>query len=362
MNDHDCTRRRVLGALGTAGITSLAGCSAGDGVDSDTGADASLESTRVVAASSSEGTMSHTTFQAFSQTLTRADSPVSMQILPTGGVDEAIYVLGEDDAEFATTNRSLLIGATEDVEVAVDFSERPVAHKPQHTVAWGDLNFYYVTYEGSGIEDLSEDSLAGATVGTGPAGATRTALDPLLSAGVDRDVFDEENIGFTQAPAGLRSGRIDLIINWTVSGLSVPSWQQQLVADDGIRIVPYTDAQIETVADTQPFLVVENDAADFYEDPETVGEFLDGTTFRTGGLTYYMATTGQVSPDVVYEITNTLLERHETVQEFSAGLEIFTPTYSIDRLEPTAPVHPGAVRAYQDRGVWDDTLTVGEAE
>ncbi|WP_408007956.1 TAXI family TRAP transporter solute-binding subunit [Pseudalkalibacillus sp. A8] len=68
-----------------------------------------------------------------------------------------------------------------------------------------------------------------------------------------------------------------------------------------------------------------------------------------------MVASTHLSEDAVYEIMETLWENYEDLAPIHAWLKTWTPESFFDP-DPTLPYHPGAVKFYRDKGLWNDEV------
>ncbi|WP_254838437.1 TAXI family TRAP transporter solute-binding subunit [Natronomonas marina] len=370
-------RRQWLKALAAAGsaasLSALAGCSSedpgspddgngnGNGNGNDdgngNGDDGSTDQMTVTISSTSEGTMGFTALNGYAQIMNDVGSRLQLRVEPASGNIESARLLARGDMPLATGTNGTIWSAANAEDMEGDFGSNPLPEnrRPQQVLPWAELNFYFATTEDTGITDMSQESLEGKTIATGPVGATGTWTAPLKVAGIDLDSVELVSEEFGQTPTALREGRVDVIPAYTVSRATVPGWLQELTGDDSITIPTFTDEQLDALSGAY-YSNVELAASDTWQ--ADVG--MDQIPTATTG--YQTISTRHTSPEITYEYVKTLFDNQQRVQDFHAGLALFAPEFAVNNLVSSVPVHPGAVQYFEEEGVWDDSLTVGEVD
>lgn len=379
--DVSSTNRRqwlkTLAAGGTVSITALAGCSEedpgtpddgsndgngggtgnGNGEGNGNGNGGSNDQMTVTISSTSEGTMAYTALNGYAQIMNDVGSRLQLRVEPASGNIESARLLARGDMPLATGTNGTIWSAFNAEDMEGDFGSDPLPEdrRPQQVLPWAELNFYFATTEETGITDMSQESLQGKTIATGPVGATGTWTAPLQIAGIDLDSVELVNEEFGQTPTALREGRVDLIPAYTVSRSTVPGWLQELTGDENVRIPPFTEEQQTALSDAY-YSNVALQASDTWETDVGIDEIPTATTG------YQTISTQHTSEEITYEYVKTLFDNQQRVQDFHAGLTLFAPEFAVNNLVSSVPVHPGAVEYYKEVEVWDDSLTVGEID
>ncbi|MGE0846862.1 MAG: TAXI family TRAP transporter solute-binding subunit [Flavobacteriaceae bacterium] len=190
----------------------------------------------------------------------------------------------------------------------------------------------------SGIKSFKD--LKGKTVSSGPAGSGMYQLfgDVLNVFGMKREDVSEDFSSFSQAVDKLRDGNIDAF--FAIGGLPTVSIQD-LASSHDIRLLPLSDEEIAKVREAQPYYAATTVPAGTYEGQDE--------PIRTLGLRALLVTHDGVADDVIYEVTKAIYENTETlskvhVQGKNVRLETALESVSI-------PVHPGAKRYYEEKGI-----------
>lgn len=148
----------------------------------------------------------------------------------------------------------------------------------------------------------------------------------------------------------------------------VPGALAQNIADVGLCAAPNQGAFQEADARVD-FRIISADPSE--EAQARTDEFYQGlsaTAFEGGSLTaldedgyvftydFYLLAGDHVSDDVAYEITKATFENEEAFESRYARWQ----TEFAERM--TVPYHPGAIRYYQEAGLWSDALQARQDE
>lgn len=363
-------RRQWLKTLGIAGsavsLSALAGCSEedpgspGDGsddTDGGNGGGGSDDQMTVTISSTSQGTMGYTALNGFAQIMDDVGSRLQLRVEPASGNIESVRLLARGDMPLATGTNGTIWSAFHAEDMEGDFGSDSLSkdRRPHQVLPWAELNLYFATYEDTGISDMSPESLEGRTIATGPVGASGTWTALLENAGIDLESVELVNEEFAQTPSALREGRIDVVPAYTVSRSTVPGWLQELTGDEDVRIPPFTEDQ-QAALDDAYYSQIDFPASDTWENDVGVDDIPTATTG------YQTISTRHTSEEITYEYLKTLFDNQDSVQEFHAGLALFDPEFAANNLVSDVPVHPGAAQYYEEAGVWNDSLTIGEID
>jgi len=200
-----------------------------------------------------------------------------------------------------------------------------------------------VTLVAGGDTDIrSVDDLKGKLVdiGSSGSGTQRNAIDALGAAGIDwkSDIQASEEI-LDDGLAKFMRGELDAF--FLTAGHPNTEVKFATFSVRGARIIPLTN--IEKLVSTNPYYSRTFIPSGIY--PRADNE----VDIETIGVNATLLTSANVSDDVVYAVTKAVFENLELLAEFDADISGFLDDKFLEGL--TAPVHPGALRYYQEIGM-----------
>ena len=217
-------------------------------------------------------------------------------------------------------------GAQEDLRAICSFHSEAVT-----LIAAADAN----------VKSLSD--LKGKTVNIGPPGSgMRTnAIDVFNTAGINPDSdIQAENLKGSEAPIMLQDSRLDAFF-YTVGHPSGVITE----ASSGKRsvvFVPITGMQ--KLLSESPFYSMTKIPAGLY--PQIAN---GNKEIETVGVKATFVTSAKVSDDVVYALTKEIFENLEEFKKQHAAFALLTKENMLEAL--SAPLHPGALKYYQEAGL-----------
>ena len=221
------------------------------------------------------------------------------------------------------------------------FDEFGVVPARAIAVLYDNLN-QLVTLEGKGIETVAD--LRGRIVSTGAPGSGTevTALRILEAAGLDPDSdIQRQNLGAAQSVDALKDDKIDAFF-WS-GGIPTGS-VLDLASTPGrtVKLVPNADALgflHERYGEVYHAVTI----------PRITYPGMSGDV-EAVGVANVLVAHAELSEDLAYRITQALFEHHDelaAVHPEAAKLALDTAVAG-----STVPFHPGAVRYYEEQGVW----------
>lgn len=255
----------------------------------------------------------------------------------TKGTQENIRRLEKGDLNLALANSSISYHAVRGLE---GFEQE----FPIRTVMTLAPNVgHFVTLQGSGIEQLAD--LKGKRVGIGPAGAGfEYFLRPLLEAhGVSFADFDALN--------NTQSGLVDMLGDGSAHAVFLggampqPSITQACSSLD-VYFIPFdVDARQQLIDDYSFFNPITVPAGTYSDLTE------DFAGLNVGSM--HLITSADADEEVIHGITKTLWEnREEVAQRHGVGKAINEGNAA--RYTGT-DFHPGAIKFYQEIGIWKES-------
>lgn len=340
-------RRKYLTVAAVGTFSGLAGCAGDNG-------EAPISETWTVG-TPGEGSTLHNIASAFSRVIDENNDDLELEVGSYGGSEEAIRLVGRGEDEMAASALPLGAAAYNDEEPVpngpTDFTgDRAVEMKSLQGINPYDFRLFWVTLENSGINTVEDFS--GQNVSVGPTGADFNNMTFLAVIDMLDEVETTNNEWEDVAPA-LQEGRVDAAPLYATNGVVAPGWAAELLSNEDVRIVEYTDDQLDSIADSGYANIDDTylDEVFEFEQPHD--------TINSCQVPYGYFFREDLDDEQVYSFTETIFENVEEIQEFDAAAEDFTLEYAAEALGPEIPVHPGLADYLEDEGVWDDDLSRG---
>lgn len=200
---------------------------------------------------------------------------------------------------------------------------------------------YFVTLPDSGIKTL--DDLKGKTVAMGPPGSgTVFNCTNMLTATGIIDEVQQRYMTFADAGRALGNGQIDALCQSSAPAAAV----KELAETKGAVLLPYSDEQMKQVTEEYPFYAKDTM-------PETTYKGVPATELPY--LTVYWVAHERVSDEAVKDILDLVYQddvKKRLAQGHKAWAQMEPDTQNF--LELGAPMHPGAVAYYKEKGLWKE--------
>lgn len=196
---------------------------------------------------------------------------------------------------------------------------------------------HIVTLGGTGIESVED--LEGANIAVGaPGSGTRAVSDAILAAyGIEEGDYEAYEEEFADSQSLLQDGHIDASI--FVVGTPTASLNEMAATSDVTLLSVDQDIADQIAGETH---------FDAYSIGADAYEFLDSEVLTLSVSAALLASTTQVSEDVVYEMTAAI---------FDYADQITLPQGDLINIDDAllgmgdGPLHPGAQRYYEEHGV-----------
>ena len=196
--------------------------------------------------------------------------------------------------------------------------------------------FQLMTLDGSEIED--PDGLGGTTVGAGPASGASGIYVPRFfdTLGIEIEARNGET---EELALQLRHGLISGLA--VADGMPIAAFIELGPDDPSPNLLALTSDQQATLLDAFPSLVPASIPAGTYPD--------QSSDIETVAMWHFIVARADLPEDLVYEITKTSLEYSESL---SRNVEGILHAQAEDIIQNAiVPLHPGAVRYYEEIGV-----------
>ena len=194
----------------------------------------------------------------------------------------------------------------------------------------------------SGIESL--DDLAGKTVNIGNPGSglRGNAVDTMQACGINwRNQVNTEGIRAVDSAGLLQSGRIDAFF-YTV-GHPNESILEATRGKRKVRFIPLAGDCIDTLIDKWPYYAKTLIPIHFYPSVE------NKTNVNSFGVKATLCSSINIPEKVVYLIVSEIFQHLDAFKKFHPAYGTLTKNNMLEAL--SAPLHPGAVKYYQEVGI-----------
>lgn len=194
-----------------------------------------------------------------------------------------------------------------------------------------------MTRADTGITSVADLRGKRVNVGNPGSGTRENARDVLRIYGIDRrDIFERE-LGPQEAARALGQGKIDAFF-YTVGN---PWKEGQQIADRvKVRIIPLDAPGIKKLVADNPYYVMTAIPGGIY-----AGVSQDVPTLAVKAT---LVSNDKVSEEVVYNVVKTLFDNLDNFRTKHPAFTTLQPQGMLKGL--SAPLHPGAIRYYQEKG------------
>ena len=265
---------------------------------------------------------------------TGAEFGYSVTAEATSGSQENIRRLGSGELDFALSNAAITYFAVRGGE------GWDRAHPVRSVMTLAPNVALFVAQAASGIDTI--DDLRGRRVSVGPAGAGfEYFIRPLLEAhGVTYDDFSPLNATQQAAVDMLTDGSADA----TFLGGAVPTASiTQAAASMEITFIPFGEEEKQRLISDYTFFRPATIPAETYRGQTEPYEGLD-----VGSM--HVITAADAPDDLVYNAAKLLYENRALVVEKHAAGRAINPNNVVR--DTGTEFHPGAIRFYQEAGIW----------
>ncbi|MFD1914210.1 TAXI family TRAP transporter solute-binding subunit [Halodurantibacterium flavum] len=251
----------------------------------------------------------------------------------TGASVENMALISRGDSDIATVLADTAYAAYNGTD---PFAERPMPETRALASIYPNA-VQLVVLADSPINSLAD--LRGQRVSVGaPGSGTEVNAQALLEAnGITYDDFTAERLNFNETADALRDG--DIVAGFWSVGPPTSSIMN-LAATRSIRIIPISDEEIAAAVELEPVFSAYTLAAGTY----------DGMTedVQTIAIPNVLVVHEDMEEELAYEITRVLFERVDELIAIHPAANDTTVEFSLS--STPVPLHPGAIRYYQEIG------------
>lgn len=267
---------------------------------------------------------------------------IAMSAISSAGSGENVKLLRENQAQFAILQG--LFGAWAANGSGMLEAEGPQPHLRSISMLWVNVEHFVVTNDmvkSGTMDDLKAFDGAPFSIGARNSGTEGSGRTILAGLGIDPEaIFDVVYMGYTPTAEALQNGTIQGAN--LPGGVPVSAVSQAFAAMGGdLTILEFTDDQIAQANS-------EFDLWPPYEIPAGTYPGQDEPV-QTIAQPNFLAVRDDISADDVYLITKTMYENLPFLQNIHAATKAMALDKAIAGLP--VPLHPGAVRFYEEQGI-----------
>lgn len=208
------------------------------------------------------------------------------------------------------------------------------------TALWPDVTQFVVT-ESSGIQSLADfkgKSLNVGGAGSGTEYSTRIILKEV--AGLTFDDIRSEHLGYFEASSAMQNGQLDGMN--AEGGIPTSAVSEIFASKTRVRILEFSDEDYQKIHAVAPYYGQFTIPAGLYANQDK--------DIKTIGIMSTLVCSADLDEELVYNLIKTLYENREEIAASHKALEGVTLENALKGLPPV-PLHPGAVKYYQEKGV-----------
>ncbi|WZL74406.1 TAXI family TRAP transporter solute-binding subunit [Clostridiaceae bacterium 35-E11] len=265
------------------------------------------------------------------------DQGVVASVQSSGGSVENLNMLKSGEAQLGIAMANLTLFAHEGEG---KFEGNQFEDVRFVTALWPDVTQFVVT-EGSGINSISD--FKGQKINVGGAGSGTEYSCKLIFEHVGGLTFDDvntEHLGYFEASSAMQNGQLDGMN--AEGGLPTSAVSEIFASKTPVKMLEFSDADYEKLHKIAPYYGQ-------FTVPGGLYSKLDKDV-KTVGIKSALIASADLDEDLVYELVKSIYESYDEIASSHKALEFVKLEEAIKGLPPV-PLHPGAVRYYQEKGI-----------
>ncbi|WP_420392978.1 TAXI family TRAP transporter solute-binding subunit [Acuticoccus sp.] len=295
----------------------------------------------LVLATASTGGTYYPVGVGIARVVSEAAPDLRVDAVTSGGSTENVRLIARDEVDMAISN-GVVTSLARSGEEGFDASE----HGDLRTMfaLWGNVEHHLALKDAvqtGTVDDLN--SLDGKyNIGGRQSGARTAATLMLRGLGIDPEGLDLEYIAtYGEAGSALQDGRIAA----ANLGAGVPVaavTEAYATLGDDVTILSFTDAQLARIEENSPGL--------WYPTEIPAGSYPgQDDPIPTAAYANFMIVDADVPEETVYKFMTAVFDNIDQVHDIHPAAQEITLEAATSGL--SAPLHPGAVRFYEERGI-----------
>lgn len=323
------SRRKALGAIGSAGALSFAGCTGPLG-----GGGGGRES--LIMMTSTEDTAAYQMSQGLAAVVNENSDTIQISARPGDGAKQSMRLLDKGEADLAYTDT---LNAFRIHNEEGEYSDNPFDSEIRQVWHYYDIQGGLVTKEGTGIETVND--LAGASVSPNPVGTAMrdVMMEHLSHADFDLDKMEELALGYGEEASALSEGRADVITDIRINAELTPSYvQEQYSIVENAWLLHWPDSVVSSIQE-------DDTIRGSYYDADTMQgpNYGDRTEEWWTDTVYVTFVRESMDEAVLSEILNIMWDNVESLTEYHSLASAWQDmSFLSGKLSPTIPLHPAA--------------------
>lgn len=232
-------------------------------------------------------------------------------------------------------------------------------HDPLQMTSLYDLRFGIVCKVQDDFQYVSD--LSGQPFATGPEAAS---FLPTLKRAFSQvmDEFKPVHQAPNDMPSQLAADQVKASLHMNIFGAAIPSFAQQIAASNDLRLLGWTEENMQTIRDDPDvnFVMQPNS---LYEEQDQIDEFvMEGETFMVV-TNYNLIAHSGVPQDVVYTAMNTWFQGRDELPDVHGAFNAWTNADFWPSLVDTRlPFHPGAAQVLRENDLWQSDFQEGSLD
>lgn len=331
-------------SVGSALLSSLigSGCSdSGEQSTGDTNLSQSEQPRSLILTTATTGGTYYPVGVAIATVISKA-TPLTMNAINSAGSAENIQLLKNQEADLAILQS--LFGRMAWSGSGI-YEGKPEQEFLAITSLWQNAEHFIIPKEFAttgNIDDLNNIQAKSFSIGKRGSGTEISGRTILTELGFDVEQdFRPEYIGYSESAAALQNGRI--------AGMNIPggvpasaiTQTYAAMGADKIAILEFTDSQLAQINTNFPVWQPYQIEAEVYPG--------QNQPIQTIAQSNFLAVHPRIDDETVYQIAKAIYENLGELQEFHNATQEMSLNTAISSL--TTPLHPGAIKYYQEQGL-----------
>ena len=294
--------------------------------------------------SSSPGSTAYIHFEACSYLINEHSDKYRVSSMSTSGSSENIILLDEGKIDLGSASSTDYYAAWSgerwEKEIPI-WQVCTYTYWPQALVALAESE------EIQTINDLVGKQVSIGAVGSGAEYLWRLVLE-------EYGIYDDlklNNLGWTESFEALADGLVVATPGNFPGGKLHPE-MVRLDTRKPFKVLDIDPDILNSVREYNPGILSTILPKDAYEGIEE--------DITCAGFTGLVISTAHTDDDKIYEFCKMIYENIEELHEMSTVSDYSALETAIEGFLPDYPIHPGAARYFQEKGIWNDNLIIGE--